>query len=131
MNLSRKTMSLVVAISASTLIAGCPTATLDRTANQGGGSVITAGAKIASGKIGSLTPDELQLMHDKAIQLNPELAAAPELTDEQAAAAVEFLDANGLDTLDDVVELIEDASENPDTIVIPESVQAVLEGIVG
>ncbi len=130
MDLSRKSISLFVAVSASLLIAGCPTAAVDRTNNQGGGTIVTAGAKIASGKIGTLTPDELQLMHDKAIELNPELAAAPELTDEQAEAAVEFLDANDLETLDDVVELIEEASDNPDTVVIPDSVQAVLEGIV-
>ena len=131
MDMRRKSFSLVLVVAASTFATGClSAASVDRTNNQGGGSVVTAGAKIASGKIGNLTADEIQLVHDKALELNPDLSV-PELTDDQAAAAVEFLDANGLDTLDDVVNLIDEAAENPDTVVIPDSVQSVLEGILG
>ena len=112
-------------------IAGCPMAAAPtRTSNQGGGNIVTAGAKIAGGSITSLTPDELQVITDKAVELNPDITI-PEVTDEQAAAAVDFIVANDLNTLDDVVNLVEQAQQDPNAVVIPDSVQAVLEGLLG
>lgn len=127
-----KYKTFLVATLALTLVGltGCPVAaTPSRTSNQGGGNLVTAGAKIAGGSIASLTPDELQVITDKAVEVNPNIDI-PELSDEEAAAAVDFLVANDLNTLDDVVNLIQEAETDPNAIVVPDSVMSVLEGLI-
>lgn len=86
-----------------------------RTSNQGGGNIITAGSKVASGELTSLTPDEIQILGD---QLSNFVEGAPDvdLTDEQAEVIEQVLEENGIDTIEDAIAL----SQNPGDIVIPD-----------
>ena len=49
--------------------------------------------------------------------------AGVEITDEQASAAVDFLEANDLNTVNEIKALV----DNPGSITIPDSVQALLD----
>ncbi|RMF80653.1 MAG: hypothetical protein D6744_08000 [Planctomycetota bacterium] len=106
-------------------LTGCPQQAT-RTSNQGGGNIITAGAKVAGGNISSLTPDEVQVLADKVASNTTDLDI-PELTDEQAAAAVDFLVANDVNTIEDVQNLIEQAEQDPTSIEIPDSIQELID----
>ena len=86
-----------------------------RTTDQGGGSIITAGVKVATGQLASLTPDEIQIIGDNIANFITD-AVPVELTNEQAAAISEVLVANDLNTIEDITALI----ENPGDIVLPE-----------
>lgn len=105
-------------------IAGCPTIDA-RTGNQGGGSLISAGAKIAGGQLSSLTPDEIQIIADTVGELNPEFKQ--EVSDAQAEASVAFLKANELNTIEDLQSLAEKAEQDPDAVTIPDSVLSLIE----
>ncbi len=105
---------------------GCVFSTDPRTSNQGGGNILTATGKIASGQLASLTPDEIQILADTALQANPELGQV-ELTDDQAQAASDFLKANHVNTIEDIQALIEQAQQDPNSVVIPESVLTLID----
>ena len=51
----------------------------------------------------------------------------PQITDEQAAAAVEFLQVNNLNTIADIQAFVQEAAENPGSVVIPDSVLDLIE----
>jgi hypothetical protein len=88
-----------------------------RTSNQGGGTLLTAGAKVAGGNIGTLTADEWQILLDNAPTFAPQFATQfnidvstinwPVLTDEQAQAVVDFLTANNITTFTQLQQRIE------------------------
>ena len=92
-----------------------------RTSNQGGGSLISAGAKVAGGSLATLTPDEIQILADEASNLSPDIQI-PELTDDQAEVVSEFLQVNNVNTLNDIEQLVENFENDPDSIVIPDEV---------
>lgn len=104
------------------VIGGCP-AVEQRLINQGGGSVLSAVMKVASGAMSDVNPDELQILGDLISELNP--AVDLYITDDQAQAGVDFVNANELDTLQDVFDLVEMSQENPGVVVIPESIQSI------
>jgi hypothetical protein len=85
------------------------------------GNIITAVGKVAGGAMSTLTGTEIQVLVDQVAAVRPDLAV--ELTDEQAAAAAQFLKDNNLNTVDDIAALI----ENPGDLVIPESLLALAE----
>jgi len=98
-------------------VAGCgPTDT--RLTNQGGGSLITAGLKVAEGNMCGLTADEWQIMADNApslaqqygVQINGEI---PQLTDEQAQGLVDYCTAHNLCTIEAIVNAVETTTEVP------------------
>ena len=97
----------------------------ERLIDGGGGNLITAGLKVVSGQITSLTQDEVQLLADQARTtlggVSAELAALPEMTNEQADAYLEFLQANGLNSIEAFAAFVENAEVDPDSVVIPES----------
>lgn len=107
-------MYLLTSMGLLLVLAGCPDG--GRTSNQGGGSIITAGAKLAGGNIGDLTPDEFQILCDNAPVLLPQLAPQygvdvnnveiPTLSDEDAQLVVDYLGENSIQTLDDLVNAI-------------------------
>lgn len=112
-------------------VVGCPDS---RTSNQGGGSIITVGAKLASNPsdppIGDLNPDELQVLADNMESLAsmagitlPEGATIPSLTDEEAAEIEAFLDANGVNNISDLESLA--AAIEAGTIDVPESLMSL------
>ncbi len=113
-----KYLSLSTALLAAlSLLTGCPDA---RLTNQGGGSLISAGAKVAGSSISSLTPDELQVLSDTAVDVinDPRLAGFV-LSDEEATAISEFLVANQVDSISDV----QQAVNNPNDLTVPDSLE--------
>ena len=96
-----------------------------RTSNQGGGSLLSAGMKIAQDDIGGLNPDELQILSDEAPAIAAqfgvnlgELGTLPSLTDDQAAAIVQFFAANNVSTLEDVERLAQQIDNGQ--VVVPQ-----------
>jgi hypothetical protein len=110
-----------VAVVSLMLATGCMTGDNSRTTNQGGGTLISAGLKYGQNNLGALNPDEIQIVTDYLIAQND--LPIPPLTDEQAAAVVQFMADNNLSTREDILAL-QDA--NPDDIVISPSVRDVL-----
>ncbi len=96
-------------------VAGCPD---QRTSNQGGGTLLTVGAKLAQQDLAGLTPDEWQIFCDQAPGLMasvPQLAQMaaencvdlstvqwPTLTDEQAQMIVDWLAENNVQSFSDL-----------------------------
>ncbi len=91
-----------------------------RTSNQGGGNILTAAAKIAAGRISTLTPDEVQILGDTVSANSPQVEIS--ITDEQAADAVRFLKDNNVNTIQDIQRLVEQYRRDPDSIEIPQSI---------
>lgn len=124
------TTKLIAGLLCCTLIitlGGCPLAGGSRTSNQGGGSIVTAGAKFAGGTMTTLTPDEIQVVTDFVIENVDTPEDVDPLTDDQAAAVVQFIQDNNLNTVADIQALI----DNPDDVVISPTVQDALEALVG
>lgn len=123
--LARKSLLLaVVATLGLTQLAGCPVGD-PRTGNQGGGSVISAALKLANGTLTSLTPDEIQLVTDLVSDLNPDIDVV--INDDQAEAAVDFLVANNVNSIEDIQALIAQAENDPNSLTIPASIEALIE----
>ena len=117
----RRAVFCALCVSGSCLLAGC-IGLNPRTANQGGGTLLTAGAKVVGGTMATLTADEIQILGEEIAARSPRFAGL-EITDEQAEAASDFLVANDIDTLAELQALI----DNPGGIQIPESVQALID----
>lgn len=107
------------------LLTGCPQVAVDEFSNQGGGNLVTATSKIVGGRLGELTPDEVQILGDRVTQVAPlveaEVIEAGEISDDEAEAAVDFLVVNDINTVSDLRDTIELAGENPEAVVIPQS----------
>lgn len=118
---TRRAVFCASLVSGAFLFAGC--IGLDgRTSNQGGGNILTAGAKVLAGNMTTLTADEIQVLGDE-ISTRSTRFAGLEITDDQADAASEFLVANDLDTIAEIQALV----ANPGNIQIPDSVEALLD----
>lgn len=102
-----------------------------RTNDGGGGNVLTAGLKIVGNQMTTLTQDEIQQLADAAAQVvatvDPALVG-PELTNEQADAFLDFIQANNINSLDDAAALADQAAMDPGSIVIPDSLIAAFAG---
>ncbi len=114
---ARKMSVLVTCGMCLLVLAGCFALPWTRTGNQGGSTPISLLAKLASGNIGGLNADDIQVMTDVV----RDVANAPfaEVSDDLAAAIVETIAANGIRTLDDLQAL---DGKDPNDIVIPDSV---------
>lgn len=110
------------------LLGGCVSMPWSRTGNQGGGTLLTAIGKLLNDNLGALTPDEIQLLTDAAIHLSG--ADVPPLTDEQAAAVVQFLADNEITSVATLQEFVRRAEEDPSSVVISDEVLAVLRSII-
>jgi hypothetical protein len=100
---------------------------MGRTCNQGCSNPVQAATKLAGSNLAALNPDDVQVLADLATQISG--APFPAVTDDQAAAVISFLKANNVNTVEDLQALIEQAQANPDILVIPDDVWAVLEAI--
>jgi len=97
------------------LIAGCPT-------NLPAENAVTFGVKAAQGRLTAASSTEWQAFADKIDSRVPEDIA---LTDAQAGAVVDFVAANDLNTITEVVTLVEQVQQDPsvvDQLQIPDSV---------
>lgn len=88
-----------------------------RTSNQGGGTIISAGIKVTQQQLSTLTADEVQILADYAATQNPGI---PSLTDDQADMIVQFMDANDIDTFNDVSQILAQFQSNPASVVLPD-----------
>jgi hypothetical protein len=113
----RAAAGLVVVTGLFVAVTGCMGSSDPRTSNQGGGNIITAGVKIATGEMTALTPDELQILGDLVASQNP---AVPTLDDDTAALLADFIDVNNLNSFDDINNLIAQVQADPESIVIPD-----------
>jgi len=137
---------VVVLLSVSVLIAetaGCgvlPTIKFDpRTSDGGGGSLLSASGKAVAGQLTEMTQDELQLLADQVTGvvrlLNPNVNVPP-LTNQQADALLEFLNANslpgvggnGLNSLDELRRFVEAGLADPSIVVVPQSILDAFDG---
>jgi hypothetical protein len=98
-----------------------------RTCDQGCSSTAQAVGKILADNLQALNPDDVQVLADLAVQISG--IQIPAVTNEQAGAAISFLRANGITTLESLQAKIEEAEVNPGAVVIPPDVLAVLEAI--
>lgn len=105
------------------VLAGCPSAD-PRTSNQGGGSLLSAGAKIAAEELDRLTPDEIQILADEVAARK---GSAFQLSDEQASDAASFLSANRVKSVADLERLIAQFRADPDSIDVPESIESLFD----
>lgn len=103
------------------LLTGCPTVST-RLTNQGGGSLLSAGAKVAGNNLLALTPDELQILSDTAAAAidDPQIAGF-EMSDAEASALLEFLEVNAIDSIDDLQAVVDD----PGALTIPDSLESL------
>ena len=104
-------------------IAGC--AGLDsRTGNQGGSNIVSVGLHLANDTLGAMNPDDWQVLTDNLPQFASTLgidignASLPPMSDDEAAALVAFLDANGANTTEDIQSLV--AQIEAGTVEVPE-----------
>jgi hypothetical protein len=121
-----------------TLNVGCPQPIIETHTNSNGdsGNVLGVVIKIADdGAIGDLNSAEWQVLTDKfddiISQLPPDLplpipadVVLPQLTDAQALALVEFLDATGTNNFDDLPALVQQVIDG--TVVIPQELVDLL-----
>lgn len=125
--LRNRTMTALLAGTTLVWVTGCPFGNT-RTTNQGGGTIITAASKVVGGQMTSLTPDEIQIVSDAISDLSPDVSLF--IGDDEAAAAVDFLRANNLNSIEDIAAFAEQVANDPSGVVIPESlVQLVESGV--
>ena len=126
--MSARMLTALCAIGGASLLSlgGCPTNS--RTCNQGCSNMAQATSKVMSDQIGSLNPDDVQVLADMAIQYAG--VDFPPVTDEQAAAVVTFLSDNDVQTIADAQALIRQAEADPDSIVISDEVRQVVEQLI-
>ena len=98
-----------------------------RTCDQGCSSTAQAVGKIVSNNLGGLNADDVQILADLALEVTG--VQIPEVTNEQGAAVVSFLRANGITSLETLGAKIAEAEADPGAVVIPADVLSVLEAI--
>lgn len=98
------------------LLTGCP--------SQSEGNLITALSKVAGGTMTDLTATEVLILIDRIGDVNPQVAGIT-VTETEADAAVEFLQANDINTVSDIQALV----NNPAGIVVPDSVESLVESV--
>ncbi len=118
---------IVSSVATLSLLTGCFSMPWDRLGNQGGSNIVSALGKLVDDNLGGLNPDDVQVLTDLAIEYSG--VNIPSVTDEQAAAVVSFLQANGITTIASLEDLIRRAEQDPDSVIIPDDVRQVLEAI--
>lgn len=93
------------------------------------GDATTSGLlKVATGQMTQLTTDEFKaLAHAAAAQQG---ATLPEIPDSLAQAALDILNANGVNTIDQLMALVEKLQQNPGSVVIPQSAADALPALI-
>ena len=107
-------------------LSGCLQPSAGPTQNQGGSDPVRLGIKLANITAGTqdlsvLNPDDLQVMVDLAADFSGE--DLPELSDALAGAAIDLMNANNIETFEDLANI---ATMDPESIVIPEGVDEII-----
>lgn len=82
-----------------------------RTANQFGGTLRTSFEKVSGDRLSELTPDEVQLYSDAAVDVDGTINYS--ITDPQADAAVQLFDQYGIESRDALAALLGDPAAPP------------------
>jgi hypothetical protein len=89
----------------------------------GGDPATTGLIKVGTGQMTQLSTDEVKaLVQTFAAQQG---VTMPEITDEEAAAAIAFLQANSINTIDQLMALL----QNPSGVTVPPEVLQVLQNL--
>lgn len=96
-------------------------------------SAATGAMKIANSQMTQLTAAEVQALSQVVVNLINEQTGGsqPPLTAEQAAAIVAFLQANNINSPDDITALIEQAQQDPSSIQGLDALAAAFAGTDG
>jgi hypothetical protein len=89
-------------------------------------NAVTWALKAATGRLTETTPTEWQALAGKVDERTPNLDVS--LTYEQAEAIVDFVQANQLDSIQDIIELVAQVTNDPNSISdieIPESMMTL------
>ena len=103
-----------------------------RITDGGGGSILSAGVKVASGQMTTLTQDEMQILNDQVsslLQSADPTVTVQEMTNEQADGVIDFLQQNtvpggsttGLNSIEDIQAFAEAAQADPSILVVPQT----------
>ena len=103
-----------------------------RLTDGGGGNILTAGVKVATGQMTTLTQDEMQVLNDQVgslLQAVDPNAPVQEMTNEQADGLIDFLQQNslpgssstGLNSIEDIQAFAEAAQADPSILVVPQT----------
>ena len=92
-----------------------------------GGNEVTWALKAATNTLTEATAEEWQAVADKINELVPEVEVS--LTDEQAAAIVTFVQANDINGVQDIQDLIEQVQNDPDSITLPDGFEELFAGM--
>jgi hypothetical protein len=90
-------------------------------------SEVSWAIKAATNNLTEATAGEWQALAEKIDEFVPEVEVS--LTDEQAEAIVEFVQANDIDGVQDIQDLIEQAQSDPDSITIPDGFEELFAGM--
>ena len=106
-------------------LCGCGPLPWSRTGNQGGSTITTLAPKVIgiaqnTTSFQALNPDDFQLMTDLVGQYTG--GNIPAVSDDLAQATVDLIAANGVDDFDDLAELARQLADDPDSLVIPDTV---------
>jgi len=118
----RRKLPLLVIFSSLALIVlvGCPRVAPPE-------NEVTWAIKAATGHLTQATPREWQAVSEVIDSRIPQVDVT--LTDAQAEALTDFIRANDLNTVDEIVQLVEEAQQDPNSVVselvIPDSVTAL------
>ena len=126
---ARKAVVIALIVFASGVwLGGCPTAADGgRLCNQPGpmcSDIFSAGLKLLQNRLDLLNPDDIQVLSDTAIVATG--APVAQLTDTQAQAVVNVMQANDIDTLEDLQNFIALVQANPGAVEISDADLAVL-----
>lgn len=102
-----------------------------RITDGGGGSILSAGVKVATGEMTMLTQDEMQILNDQIGSLlqaaDPSLPVQ-EMTNEQADGVIDFLQQNsvpggstGLNSIEEIQAFAEAVQADPSILVVPQT----------
>lgn len=104
-------------------LGGCPQGDTCDSANPV--VLIQAATKFANCGLQDLTTCELRVLAATVSEISPDVDIT--INDEQAQAAIDFLQANDVNCLTDLQALIIVAQSNPAAIQIPESLQQLID----
>ncbi|MFO0838610.1 MAG: hypothetical protein U1D55_08765 [Phycisphaerae bacterium] len=119
--------AMAVSLGVCLVLGGCPLQQ-NRLSNQGGGNLVTFGLKVLNKNLTAATPDEWQVLTDRVSEALPQVNIT--LGDDEAQVISDFIQANSLNSLQDIEQVVTQVSNDPHNagnLVIPESLVTLIE----
>jgi hypothetical protein len=119
-----------IAVVGLSMLTGCTFFTPQQVGSewQGGSNVLQATNKLTNDQWGSMNADDIQLLVQMAPTVIPELEDedVPTINDSQAQTFVDFMDANDVETREDLINVIEQAAQDPSSVANYDEIVEVL-----